>query len=373
MKQSLLLFIFASFGFISPLHATSVPTIKFLDEYIIENNVEYKDTTVGGLSSIDYKNGYFYMVSDHGGGKRKGILGEPRFYKADIEIADNKIKQVNFLSMTKILPEGLSTQGVDPESLRVLPDANKYIWSSEGSVKHNIEPAIYISPLDKQPEALVPAFTLPEHFNITKNSGPRFNAVFEGVSLSHDNKGVWVSMEGALKQDSEESSLEHGALTRLSYFSFSTKRIEQQFTYYLDALPDEANAKKNAFRTTGVVALLQLSENRFIVMERAYTSGLKDGGNRVKLYLVDSSDATDTKDLFSLKDTDLRMASKTLWLDLADVKEQFGSNRVDNIEGITFGPKLASGNDSLLLISDDNFNAFGKQISQILLFEIMDK
>ncbi|WP_353734985.1 esterase-like activity of phytase family protein [Okeania sp. SIO2C2] len=39
---------------------------------------------------------------------------------------------------------------------------------------------------------------------------------------------------------------------------------------------------------------------------------------------------------------------------------------LDNIEGITFGPKLADGQRSLILVSDNNFNPL--QITQILIF-----
>lgn len=370
MKKTSLLLMLSSLFITAKLQAESIPKIKFLDEYIIGSNMTYQNTTIGGLSSIDYNNGYFYMISDDGGGKRKDILGEPRYYKADIEIKKNKIENIDFVSVTKLLPKGSNSQGIDPESLRIRGQSNQYLWSSEGSVKHNIEPAIYLSNLHQQPQQLLQAFSLPKHFNIRENAGPYFNAAFEGLSLSHDNKGVWVSMEGPLKQDSEEASLNHGAPVRMSYFSFSSKKIERQFTYYLDALPNEEQAKKDAYRTIGVVALLELSKNRFIVIERAYTAGLKSGGNRVKLYLIDSSQATETKHLYTLKDEAITVAKKELWLDLSDVKEQFGSKRVTNIEGITFGPKLASGNDSLLLISDDNFSSFGKQINQVLLFEV---
>ena len=43
---------------------------------------------------------------------------------------------------------------------------------------------------------------------------------------------------------------------------------------------------------------------------------------------------------------------------------------VDNIEGITFGPKLPNGNQSLLLVTDDNFQIYGKQLNQFILLEI---
>ena len=43
---------------------------------------------------------------------------------------------------------------------------------------------------------------------------------------------------------------------------------------------------------------------------------------------------------------------------------------IDNVEGITFGPKLANGNQSLVLITDNNFS--DKQKTQVLVFELVD-
>jgi len=56
-----------------------------------------------------------------------------------------------------------------------------------------------------------------------------------------------------------------------------------------------------------------------------------------------------------------------------DVKQQLTEGIIDNIEGITFGPKLANGNQSLLLVSDNNFQAFGQQLNQFILMEISTK
>jgi len=37
---------------------------------------------------------------------------------------------------------------------------------------------------------------------------------------------------------------------------------------------------------------------------------------------------------------------------------------------MTFGPDLPNGNKTLLLVSDNNFSSFGRQISQIILMEV---
>ena len=41
---------------------------------------------------------------------------------------------------------------------------------------------------------------------------------------------------------------------------------------------------------------------------------------------------------------------------------------IDNIEGVSFGPKLPNGNSTLIFVSDNNFSK--EQVTQLLLFEI---
>ena len=40
-------------------------------------------------------------------------------------------------------------------------------------------------------------------------------------------------------------------------------------------------------------------------------------------------------------------------------------NRLDNVEGITLGPKLPDGRQAIVLVSDNNFSRF--QVTQFLL------
>jgi len=44
--------------------------------------------------------------------------------------------------------------------------------------------------------------------------------------------------------------------------------------------------------------------------------------------------------------------------------------KLDNTEGMTFGPRLPNGNRTLVFVSDDNFRA--SQITQFLAFELTE-
>ena len=86
-------------------------------------------------------------------------------------------------------------------------------------------------------------------------------------------------------------------------------------------------------------------------------------GAGAKIFQVAIGNATDTSNIDSLKGdlTQIRPLKKQLLFDLQDL-----GFYLDNIEGMTFGPRLPDGSQSLILISDDNFNE--EQITQFLLF-----
>ena len=101
------------------------------------------------------------------------------------------------------------------------------------------------------------------------------------------------------------------------------------------------------------------------MLERA---GIQDDAGRyrnyVRLYEVDTAGATDIAQLPTVAGASITPVTKRLVLDL----NQAGLPLVDNLEGMAFGPRLANGNASLVLISDDNFN--NRQVTQFLLFEV---
>lgn len=84
----------------------------------------------------------------------------------------------------------------------------------------------------------------------------------------------------------------------------------------------------------------------------------------VRIYEVDINDATDLNDVDALADVDYTPASKALVLDLRDG----GLDHVDNLEGLSFGPGLPNGRRSLVVISDNNFDA--TSVTQLLSYEV---
>lgn len=109
---------------------------------------------------------------------------------------------------------------------------------------------------------------------------------------------------------------------------------------------------------------MALDRDRFLVLERA--SIYTDNNWKARIYLVDLHGATDVLGRDSLTDPSARPVQpvrKTLVTDPSDVP---GLTRVDNVEGITLGPRLPDGRRTVVLVSDDNFAT--RQATQFIAF-----
>ncbi|MFQ3181667.1 MAG: hypothetical protein ACI9Z4_001265 [Polaribacter sp.] len=82
---------------------------------------------------------------------------------------------------------------------------------------------------------------------------------------------------------------------------------------------------------------------------------------------------TNILDIDALKKTKYTALKKRLLINFEDLKNRVTAGIIDNIEGITFGPILENGNRSLLVVSEDNFQLYGKQLNQFIVLEIATK
>ncbi|HWJ28620.1 MAG TPA: esterase-like activity of phytase family protein, partial [Flavisolibacter sp.] len=102
--------------------------------------------------------------------------------------------------------------------------------------------------------------------------------------------------------------------------------------------------------------------DKLLVIERSFSTGRIPC--TIRVYLADLSKATDVQSITSLRRSSFTPASKKLLLNMDSL-----GIYTDNIEGVTFGPKLPDGHQSLIFISDNNFSPLEK--TQFLLFEIL--
>lgn len=331
-------------------------SVKFLDDYVIKNTTVFKNTLIGGLSGVDFfENNYFFVVDD---------AELPRFLKATIAVKNNKILGINFKDViffkdttTFFYKENI----LDLESIFIDKKQNKIIFTSEGSIKLNKKPTVFATDFSGK---FIEEYQLPANLKNLKNI--HHNSVLEGACNSIDNKGFWVIMEAPLISDENPSHKKQPLQVRLTYFDAVSKIATKQFAYPIDKIgkPSKSNLNIN-----GVTAVLEYQKNHFFIVERAFQEGY---GNTIRIFdAVIDANTTDVIALEGLKNRQFTSLKKTLLLDFKTIKLHLTEGTIDNIEGITFGPVLENGNQSLLLVADDNFQIYGKQLNQIILLEIV--
>lgn len=352
--------------------AASIDHLRLIGEQRLPWRPAFQGTVVGGLSGIDYDpvHGDWIMISDD-----RSDLNPARYYRARLHYDDKAFTGIEVTGVHSLLqPDGSvypsgkeyakRGSGVvsDLESLRIDPQDGSIWYTSEGDVKLGMNPFVRRAAPDGRFLAELP---LPRLFDVDKEErfGPRDNQAFEGLSFAPDGKTVWVALEGPLYQDGPVPDPTHGAVNRITHFTRGGA-VLGQYVYPLGALPAAPGKGKNA--DNGISELLAISPTRLLALERAGIEN--DQGvytTYVRIYEIDTAGATDVSSLQTLAGASYRPATKRLVLDLNAI----GLPRVDNLEGMAFGPVLPNGHASLVLISDDNFSK--KQVTQVLVFDVV--
>jgi hypothetical protein len=333
--------------------------LNFLDEYILADSIDFKNTIIGGLSGLDYANNQYYFVVDD--------ARNPRVLSANITISNNEIKSIDFknvIFLNDSTSDFYNENVLDLESIFFDEQTNEINLVSEGSIRKGKLPSVFKIDEDG---AFIERFPLPKNLSNLKTI--KHNAAFEGSSKSIDNKGFWTAFEAPLKPDGlVPTFIKTASPIRITYFDKHSKKATKQYAYQLEHIIKPAKGNINL---NGVTAILEYKENHFFVIERTYQNGYGSYGNIVKIFeaTVDEK-STNVLEIESLKLIEFTPLKKRLVFDFEDVKEYLTKGVVDNIEGVTLGPKLPNGNQSLVLVADDNFQIYGKQLNQFILLEI---
>lgn len=376
MRKLLFLAVFPAFLFsCSNLKQTAennaTPSLKLISSIEIPFEETFQNTKVGGLSGIDYdvKNDLYYLICDD-----RSVFNDSRFYTAKINLSEDKIKSFAFQNVTYLKDETGKSYGnwntspntsADPEDMRYNPKTNSLIWSSEGARVVTADKEVLQNPslnfMDLKGNFLGNV-TLPGNLKMQQQEkGPRNNGTLEGITFDKNYKNIYTNIEEPLFEDGDQANTSKGGLIRLYQFDAKTKKNTAQYGYQLEPIALEPNPK-GAFAVNGISAIQYYGKNQLLVVERSYSTGTQPC--TVKIFLCDLKKATDIKNYPSLQNQKLELASKRLVLNMDDL-----GIFIDNIEGLTFGPKLANGNPSLIFVSDNNFS--DKQKTQVLVFELV--
>ncbi|GLY36373.1 3-phytase [Amycolatopsis sp. NBRC 101858] len=337
--------------------------VRLLGEQIVPNSLLFQGTVVGGLSSIDYdpRTGGYALICDD-----RSAINPARFYTATFPVSADGVGPVTFTGTKPLLrPDGTpyppltqndpskpqNEQTIDPEELRVDPWTGDYYWSQEGerTATTLIDPSIREARRDGK---YVRDLPIPANEKMTPTAGPRQNLVLEGITFTGFGALLASDVEGPLLQDGPESTRTTGGVSRITlqgrYGPVLAQYAYPQEPIFASPVPD------GAFATTGVSSMLavdQADPTKFLMMERSFVTGV---GNKVRVYEIDTKGATNVLNVPSLSAAKhVKPVKKRLLFDAADL----GLSTVDNLEGMTWGPKLPNGERSLIIVSDNNFSA----------------
>ena len=332
--------------------------IEFLDEYVIPAKFKYQGETFGGISGIDFKDGKLIMINDS--------PSNPLLFSAEFNLDGFKLDTLVFTSVVKLKDDVFFKENaLDMESIRF--DEEDYLISTEGNLNKNKAPRIF--KINAKVE-FVENYPLPDYFLPEGNNYPRHNGVFEGLSMDLNSDGFWFANELPLEHDGKAPKLySTNSPIRISYYDRTQNEVTRQYAMDLDRI---IKLPLLPFAINGLTELLQLENDKFLVLERAYSAGHKSQGNRVKLFLVDISKASDIQDIEQLKTSSKKIiyAEKSLLFDFKSIKSKLTGKIVDNLEGLCFGPTLPNGNRTLIIASDDNFSSYGPQLNQFIILEL---
>lgn len=327
---------------------------------------EFEGTIVGGLSAIAYDRlgDRLYALSDD-----RSLHSPTRFYTFNLNLDPF---QIDLETVTPLkTPEGTlyPENTLDPEGLALTPNQTLLI-ASEGILDQQIPPAL--AEYDRETgqwlnQLPIPRRYIPDALGKEQQKGVQNNLGFESLTTNPigpvPTRGeplrVFVATEAALTQDRDPEAKElFNSRTRWMHYLLSEgpPLLVSEHLYELD--PPEPG-----IISQGLTEILALDEpGYFLTLERSF--GLS--GFQCKLFQGVTGAATDISNVQSLRGTlgELKAIQKQLVLDLNTL-----GISLDNLEGMTFGPHFADGSPSLIVVSDDNFNA--DQKTQFLLFRIL--
>ena len=347
--------------------------LRFIDAIEIPHNTTQQGIQIGGLSSLyfDAETNTLYSITDD-----KGRFGGPVIHHFSIQLTAESLnlEPVGITKLGGVKGESLFPEEIiDAEAFDRLSNGH-WLVSSEGIdvEKHFALPMLYEFTaqglLVRRIE--VPSKYLPKQ-TANPESGIRPNDAFEGLSISPDNKHLFLINEKALLQDGNTSTPAQPSIVRLVHKNRTTEGYDYvaEYPYILSELPNPTSAEL----VEGVLSisdLLTLDNRSLLVVEKSFLTQ-PSIRNTVRIYHANIPDSvSNVQDISSLASAEFTPVEKTLWTDLDDYTTAPGFPKLDNVEGIIIGPTLGNGNNTLLVVTDNNFSRRQKTI--IYAFEIID-
>ena len=329
----------------APVDANRPPRLTLLGEFTRPAGSSYPT-----LAESDKFGELSGLVRDPLSGQWLGVVDDRDSRLAWLNVSfDGGVLSVSPVRLMRLQPgEGISeplATRADLEGIAALPDGT-FLLAEEGHIENGVaaQPMILHANRDGQVLQLI---ALPTTFELRldQQRGIRAKQGFESLTRLPGGHLI-AGLEQPLIEDGPTPTFEHGANGRLAELvpDGTDWRPGRQWTYPIDPTP-RVSGFEGVCDTgeNGLVELLGLTDTTLLSMERACLQNPQTAEVTVavRLFLVELT-AGEVK--------------KTPVLDLQTLAPHLSPalQRLENFEGMAFGPPTRDGRRTLLLVSDDN-------------------
>lgn len=282
-------------------------SFRVLDEELVPG--------VNNISGIDYQDGTLVAISDD----------DSRVYRASVTPTG--------FSCTKLREADGSDFPQGGEAVRIDPADGSLLWANAGirTRRTTVDSTVQRAAADgtfvaQYPAAPHSAATTASRTGIADHGG------VAGLALNPTGGLVVSATAKPLLQD--------GASTvRVSFADATTGTVLSQLAYELDPAPHHGSNE--------VAEILTADASHYLVLEHSVTAYGRDA---VRLYEASTIGARSVLAFDSVTGATYTPMTKRLLVDFADLD----LGRVTNLAGMTWGPTLATGERTLILMSDND-------------------
>ena len=327
MSKKILLqtIIYLFFGLV--VNAQGISSLEFKGNVVVPYNYEVNGSIVGGLSGISYNSSdsTYCFVADK---------SPARIFKADIKA--NSKPDVQFIKVLELSPALLGQSEL------------------EGIAYNYKSDQFYVSDEQKAGTRIIELNNEAEFLRIIEPINQSFlplsghNSGIEGLTISNDLQYLLYSFERPAEDCLDQ------ALVKITKIRTEVSGNNQTFLYRLH------HVENDKLNTNGISEVLFISENKILVMERAYIPGK---GNVVRLYQALLSSPNEDSEIVNCLDDSITPLQSELLFDFGRVN----GFAIDNAEGMTFNADRSI----LYIVTDNNFSK--KQETQVVALDVIWK
>ncbi|MEM9410159.1 MAG: esterase-like activity of phytase family protein [Planctomycetota bacterium] len=319
----------------------------------------------GGISAVDYLGDDRYLaVSDRGpldGAvdwvarvhiiriKFSGLKDNPPSYSIEKTIALKEGKRTFNGVASQFESDSKSLHRLDLEGVRIAADKKSFFVSDEYG------PLLLQFDWEGQ---LIRRLPVPSKFKIAKpgltkktensnnQSGRQCNRGMEGLAVSDNGKELWGLMQSPLIQDSRTTKKGKlkGHYCRILQ-SHTDGPGSEEFAYQLDSEDYKLNE------------ILASGPGEFLVIERDGEPGeFAEFKKVMKISVAAAQDISQRHSLPHQPKPEIKSVEKSVLIDLLDPRFKLAGKKMpEKIESLSWGPNMADGRKTLIVVSDNDF------------------